>query len=659
MRDLTGYILDGRFLLKTQIGRGGSSTIWLAQDVTGKLSKYWAVKYVESPQKRPELLEKYREEVRVLDNLSHPNMSNIHYYAEKEDAFFLVINYINGDTLSHIVKSSGRQSEGNVVSWAKMLCDVLFYLHTVRENPIIYCDLNPQNIMIDDHNIPYLIDFGLATEIKRGEYVKGPPLGTSGYAAPEQYKKTNRIIDERTDVYGLGTTLFFLITGVNPKDTDKMPAELNEEISIGLNHLIMKCMEKNPKDRYQSIADVKQDLLDLYKYNDSYKKSLKRRIAAFCISALMCVISIGMTGIGYNGILNGNKQTYNSLYNTAQQSLGKGNYDEAEEEYIQAIAVNPDGKEAYQGLYSLLSAENSGQSTSAMTQRRVDSFKMNTVAESMKVVPNVLLNLSLDCLELNQVSYAQYASDLLNVLKTKSNYKQEGIDENEVDALAQIAKNGVELEPDHEKIKSAADKLKTASNESADDNTKIISDYVLIMLYTAYPDVFNDRNEINRVINESNDILERNKDNTEFAFTKKIPLCIMIASQYYLLGSEEVDAKAQNELFNNANSWMEKTGNIQLDVNDYILKGNILKGLKRYSEAKQAYQIALAQSPQNVDLLISLCQVCIDEQSVKAPKDKDYSEAKMYFNQITQIDNKNLPVVTLQQINSLKTQIGS
>ncbi len=97
--------------------------------------------------------------------------------------------------------SARENTEADVVEWAKMLCDVLHYLHTVKENPIIYRDMKPDNVMLTQAGRIKLIDFGIAKECRHGEKQTGESIGTKGYAAPEQYKGSSNILDERTDIY--------------------------------------------------------------------------------------------------------------------------------------------------------------------------------------------------------------------------------------------------------------------------------------------------------------------------------------------------------------------------------------------------------------------------------------------------------------------------
>ena len=141
--------------------------------------------------------------------------------------------------LSQILRENGAIPQKYVVSWAKILCDVLLYLHT-RDSPIIYRDMKPGNIMLKPDGNLMLIDFGTAREYKvknRGDTVC---LGTVGYAAPEQFGGMGQT-DARTDIYGLGATMYHLLTGKNPGKPPyemKPIRQINSSLSGGLEKII-------------------------------------------------------------------------------------------------------------------------------------------------------------------------------------------------------------------------------------------------------------------------------------------------------------------------------------------------------------------------------------------------------------------------------------
>ena len=146
------------------------------------------------------------------------------------------MDYVEGKTLSQILKDNGAQSEADVIDWAVQLCDVLDYLHH-RDSALVYRDLKPSNIMLHSDGTVRLIDFGIACR-EGTEVDSGHILGTKGFAAPEQYQ-VGSAIDRRADIYGLGATMYVLLTGAKLSDT-KTPAPLRQvrpTLSLSLIHI--------------------------------------------------------------------------------------------------------------------------------------------------------------------------------------------------------------------------------------------------------------------------------------------------------------------------------------------------------------------------------------------------------------------------------------
>ena len=127
-------------------------------------------------------------EIDILRNLRHPNLPGIVDVIEQEEAFFMVMEYVEGMALDQVLERSGPIGQQEVILWAKQLCQVLIYLHS-REPVIIYRDMKPSNIMLEPDGQVKLIDFGTAREYKACHANDTVCLGTAGYAAPEQYKK--------------------------------------------------------------------------------------------------------------------------------------------------------------------------------------------------------------------------------------------------------------------------------------------------------------------------------------------------------------------------------------------------------------------------------------------------------------------------------------
>ncbi|WP_343084681.1 serine/threonine protein kinase [Blautia producta] len=260
-----GSLVDGKYKVLAEIGRGGMSVVWLA--INERLNRNVAIKEIrDTGTTHDEILRKsIRMEVDTLKDLAHPGLPMIFDIIVTDDTFLIVMSYVEGESLSERLKKQGAQSQEVVIEWGKQLCDILVYLHT-RNQPIIYGDIKPANIMLKPDGKLVLIDFGIAGGYRLNDL---SALGTRGYAAPEQYS-VGAQIDARTDIYALGVTLYQLLTGENPtKLSSKLKPirQINPTLSSDLEQIIEKCTKINPDQRFQSALELK-NALDTYKEMD-------------------------------------------------------------------------------------------------------------------------------------------------------------------------------------------------------------------------------------------------------------------------------------------------------------------------------------------------------------------------------------------------------
>ena len=238
-----GSLLDGKYKILNEIGHGGMSVVYLA--LNERANKTWAVKEVrkDGGNDTTVVSQNLVAETEMLKKLDHPNLPSIIDVIDKDDSFIIVMDYIEGNSLQHLLDNHGRQNPDRVVEWAKQLCDVLGYLHS-RKPPIIYRDMKPANVMLRPNGDVSLIDFGTAREYKLASTGDTTWLGTRGYAAPEQFGKMGQT-DGRTDIYNLGATMFHLVTGIAPVGQDTLVHPIGEVIpqyaGSGLEEVILKC----------------------------------------------------------------------------------------------------------------------------------------------------------------------------------------------------------------------------------------------------------------------------------------------------------------------------------------------------------------------------------------------------------------------------------
>lgn len=344
----TGELIDGRYKILRKLGEGGMSVVYLA--VNEKVNKHWAIKEVkkEGVENFETVHQRLLTEADILKRLHHPNLPDIVDIIENEETFLLVMDYIEGRQLESIVQEYGPQKEETVVNWGKQLCDVLSYLHS-QNPPIIYRDMKPANVMVQKDGKVVLIDFGTAREFKESQAEDTLCLGTCGYAAPEQYKGQGQS-DIRTDIYCLGVTLYYLLTGHNPicKPYEIYPIRYwNTNLSSGLEMIILKCTRKNPSKRYQSCEELQQELSHYYKLDIEYQKSQKiKKLMLFCFLGLT-IVSGFLSLVFYREEKELVKNAYEDCLYEAQRQRGKEQYQAC---YQAAITLKPKDSRAYKAL---------------------------------------------------------------------------------------------------------------------------------------------------------------------------------------------------------------------------------------------------------------------------------------------------------------------
>ena len=293
MAKIGNEIIDSKYEILKLLNTGGmNSAIYLALDK--KLNRQWAIKKVRKSSSQTTSM--LMAEASIMKNLDHPMLPRIVGIEEDPKFFYIIMDFVQGENLKTVVSSSGPQAQDTVVSWGVKLCDVLTYLHG---KGIVYRDMKPANIMLSPDGNIKLIDFGIAREYKENASEDTTALGTEGYAAPEQYEGKGQT-DARTDVYGMGITLFQLLTGVNPSSYQENIFSIrlqNPNLSSGLDKIILKCTNKDPKKRYQSTEELKKALLNYKKLDDKFLKKQKKVIKKFFtllgLSTLCFVIAGG------------------------------------------------------------------------------------------------------------------------------------------------------------------------------------------------------------------------------------------------------------------------------------------------------------------------------------------------------------------------------
>ena len=333
-----GEIIDGKYEVLREVGRGGMSVVYLAMDK--RLNKQWAIKEFRKDKddaSKQVALKALLDEANLMKKLDHPTLPRIVDIIDDNQNVYVVMDYIEGESLNKVLDAYGAQPQEAVIEWAKQLSDVLDYLHT-QNPPVIYRDMKPANIMLKPDGTVRLIDFGIAREYKEGKDGDTEAIGTRGYAAPEQFGGKGQT-DARTDIYSLGVTLYHLVTGKNPAEP---PYEIypirhwDPTLSSGFEWLIQKCTQLNPNDRYQSCAEVTYVLENLPKFEGEYKRKQKSRINLFMTTAIAAVV-LAAASVGCFVFASKEKSnTYDSL--KGRNTIGG---------YVAAMNLEPENPDAY------------------------------------------------------------------------------------------------------------------------------------------------------------------------------------------------------------------------------------------------------------------------------------------------------------------------
>ncbi len=254
-------LLAGRYQLLSRIGQGGMGAVYKAAD-TRFNNRPLAIKEMSStglpPARLQEAVAAFEREAHLLADLLHPNLPRIYEHFTENDRSYLVMDYIEGQTVEEHLEQvgGGPLPVDQVIKWAEQLCDVLNYLHT-HQPPIIFRDLKPANIMLSESGHIYLIDFGIARIFKPGKQHDTVALGSPGYAAPEQYGKAQST--PRSDIYSLGALLHHLLTGIDPSEQPfffRDASQVNPAVDPTLDALLKQMLSMDSDRRPASAQEV-------------------------------------------------------------------------------------------------------------------------------------------------------------------------------------------------------------------------------------------------------------------------------------------------------------------------------------------------------------------------------------------------------------------
>ena len=261
-------VVSGRYRVLRKIGGGGMADVYLCEDLT--LGRRVALKVLlQRFLDDPNFVERFRREAKAAAGLNHANLVSIYDWGEVDGTYFIVMEYVEGETLKDLVRRQGRLSGNEAV---RILLQLLAALEFAHRTGLVHRDIKPQNVMIDRDGNAKVTDFGIARAGDSGMTEAGSILGTAQYLAPEQAQ--GQQVDERSDLYSVGIVLYEMLTGTVPfkgdsavtvalKHVNEMaaePAQLVPGMPYALNQIVLKAIAKDPDQRYQTAEQFARDL---------------------------------------------------------------------------------------------------------------------------------------------------------------------------------------------------------------------------------------------------------------------------------------------------------------------------------------------------------------------------------------------------------------
>jgi serine/threonine protein kinase/formylglycine-generating enzyme required for sulfatase activity len=418
-----------------KIGQGGMGTVYKATHLA--LAKTVAVKILPPESTTQAQRDRFVREARTAAQLEHPNIVQMHNVAEEDGYYFIVMQYVEGRTLSQIIRSGEKK---NVTDSIRIIRDAAAGLVAAHRKRMIHRDIKPDNIMVTTDGVVKIMDFGLAksTEAESDITRTGQVLGTPYYMAPEQCGEGT--VDHQSDIYSLGVTFYFMLTGHRPftGDTplsvmmkhvnDKMPdpKKFNPDLDDRAVTVLEKMMAKDKRDRYDSAEAL---IEDLNKLSDAFTQKIappaeapvKKGGKGLLIAVVVILVLAGAAAGVYFGVIN--KKTPSSesdLANDAQKAL---------KALVEKTAGHIDGKEydIAMALYETFPAEY--KPTPSWNRLEND---IKTLQDKVKSEYDSALRVTMEHAEKNRFDEA------VRVIQPFTRYKTAGIGKKAVEKIAAL-----------------------------------------------------------------------------------------------------------------------------------------------------------------------------------------------------------------------------
>lgn len=681
--ELIGKVLAKRYTIVEKLGHGGYGDVYRAFDANLQLDVV-----VKKLKDLTESENGGREEVDVLKQLHQENLPTVFDFFVEDGQAYTVMSLIPGQDLEEVREKYPRFNQKQVLYWAKQLARALAYLHT-RKPSIIHSDIKPSNIMLKPDGDVCLIDFNISLAITGdNSYATGT---SNGFSPPEQYPNfgfyleetgaqlynneyddrtsqavtimRNTIgngIDERSDIYSLGATLYTLITGKKPSShywNNESILDKNVNISPGFAHIIDKMMQLDPDDRYQNGVELLDALDNIIELDDRFIELKRKRRGHRAITFLMFVTSACLMVSGYFIRKRELDIEYNSVINEIRDNISNGDYD-IDNLLDEAQSILPKRIDAYEAKIESLYKSGKYNECISYGTDAIDSPKYDVITKDDKdslgnmlyIVGNAyyenedyssaIANFQ-KAIEYNATNPLFYRDISISEAKNGNTedaitYLNYAVDHGLEEDSIQMAKGEIEFSKSNYDL--AIESFERAFELSTDDSVKR-RDMVLEI------------NTYKKMGNESVDKAIEFMKNREGEFGDSSP---------YLIESM-ADMYARKGDYQNAATYLSKLKNMgDISLRTYSNIAIVYQNMGDMSNARTYLNEMIDTYPNEYESYMRYAMFEADEQSRLPNESRNYSDFAKYYNKAVELyQNAKADDVEMKKLSSMAEQLKS
>lgn len=585
-----------------QIGQGGGGIVYKA--VHTRLKKEVVIKQIKGVSGFA--IDK-RKEVDLLKGLKHTCLPQVLDFIEENGETYTVMDFVSGADFDKIVASKKRLKAKEVIRYAIRLCEAVDYLHK-QNPPIIHSDIKPANVMLTQNNDICLIDFNVSLALEKNKStVVG---GTPGYAPPEQFgiplslishEKTERNAgiraeinlrnmkaDERSDVFSIGATLYYMISGKRPaRDYNNAPlTQLDIHAPEGLVYIISKAMELNPAKRYKNAGDMLKALKNISRLDRRYRIIKVQREIVTILCICMLVGFARLSKCGADRLAEEREEKYSEYISRIEECIDRNNYSGAAEAVSAAIDFIPERIFPYYYQTKILSETKKYDECIAYVNSLTDTVILELGSSEEGVVSKIYAMAASCAFEKSEYSTAvdfysrsiMYDSSNIECYRDLCiSYARSGNAQKAEEVLEKAKENGV-----------SGDQLELVAGEICYAKKDFENAY--ISFKKAIRDTDNDYIKF-RAILICDKMLTENKEYVEYAQNRMIS---MIYAELDSISLEYRDAL------------------IEMIANQYVIYGKTTNDSEQYKNAAVYYEMLMSAGKLNYTLEKNYFNICYE-----------------------------------------------